>query len=1025
MFPLPQNSKSARGRLAHELTSKPTPSLPKSANITAAPPLTTAGPTESPVPNHHTGTGMRTVRSWTNDALPEYHTVLPPVHRPNRSGPGGPPPRQPTGRPLGDSASMTIRDSTQPDGGITVKCWAGCSRKAVIEALEQATGFRIWDAWESNGPSRSAGRSSPSVQAATAYSQPPFASPSSRRSAWSKRWRRRRRPPCPSPPSAPGAGWVRGRAPERPRAGRCLAHLAVDDHEVKFCTHLKGKASWFLPFNKGWNDGKGNPPNPNGLKTDYLWKQIITRDGLTDIIENYAQIVETRDDNTGRKRREQIWPRYHQLDVVRRLLADAYIRGVGPKYLIQHSAGSGKSNSIAWLAHQLIGLEQDGKAIFDSAIVVTDRKILDKQIRDTIKQFAQVSSVVGHAESSGHLRTLLQDGKRIVITTVQKFPFILDAIGNEHRGRRFAIIIDDAHSSQGGRTSASVSMALGEAGSKGEEETTEDKINRLMESKKLLLNASYFAFTATPKNKTLEIFGDPSQEGGNTRHLPFHVYTMKQAIQEGFIIDVLDHYTPVDSYYRLVKTVEGDPEFDTKRAGKKLRRYVEDHDHAIRLKAEIMVDHFHEQVAGLHKIGGQAWAMVVTSSIQRAISYFYAIRDYLAERKSPYRAIAAFSGEHEYSGTKVTEASLNGFSSNLIADRIQEDPYRFLVCADKFQTGYDEPLLHTMYVDKILSGVKAVQTLSRLNRAHPKKHDAFVLDFNNDADTILDAFADYYRTTVLAQETDPDRLHDLKAALDGYQVYAPAQLDELVERYLSGADRDQLDPILDTCVSLYREQLDEDGQVDFKGKAKAFLRTYGFLAAILPYANAEWEKLSIFLTFLVPKLPAPIEDDLSKGILDAIDMDSYRVEKQAVREIQLPDEDAEIEPVSTSGGGQNPEPEMERLSNIIREFNDRFGNIQWKDQDKIEKVIAEELPEKVAGDRAYRNVMANSDEQNARIEHDRALERAMADYVADPIELFKQFSDNDSFRRWLSEMVFAAIYNEPAATASASRRLDV
>ena len=703
--------------------------------------------------------------------------------------------------------------------------------------------------------------------------------------------------------------------------------------------------------------------------------------------------------------------------MVRKLLADASGRGVGPKYLIQHSAGSGKSNSIAWLAHQLIGLEQDGAALFDSVVVVTDRRLLDRQIRDTIKQFAQVGSVVGHAENSGHLRRLLQEGKRIVITTVQKFPFILDAIGNEHRGRKFAIIIDEAHSSQGGRTSASVSMVLGEAGSEGEEETTEDKINRLMESKKLLPNASYFAFTATPKNKTLEIFGDPSPEGGNTRHVPFHVYTMKQAIQEGFILDMLEHYTPVDSYYRLVKTVEGDPEFDTKRAGKKLRRYVEDNDHAIRLKAEIMVDHFHEQVAGLQKIGGQARAMVVTSSIQRAISYFYAIRDYLGERKSPYRPIAAFSGEHEHDGAKVTEASLNGFSSNLIADRIQEDPYRFLVCADKFQTGYDEPLLHTMYVDKILSGVKAVQTLSRLNRAHPKKHDAFVLDFNNDADTIQDAFADYYRTTVLAEETDPDKLHDLKAALDGYQVYDPAQIDELVERHLSGADRDQLDPILDACVSLYREQLDEDGQVDFKGKAKAFLRTYGFLAAILPYANAEWEKLSIFLTFLVPKLPAPIEDDLSKGILEAIDMDSYRVEKQAVRDIQLPDENAEIEPVSTSGGGQKPELEMERLSNIIREFNDRFGNIEWKDQDKIEKVIAEELPAKVAGDRAYQNAMANSDQQNARIEHDKALERAMTELLADHTELFKQFSDNASFHRWLSEKVFATTYVGVATAA--------
>ena len=802
--------------------------------------------------------------------------------------------------------------------------------------------------------------------------------------------------------------------------GRCLAHFAVDDHQVRFCTHLKGKASWFLPFNKGWNDGAGNPPNPNGLKTDYLWKQVLTRDGLTDIIENYAQVVDSKDEKTGRKRREQIWPRYHQLDVVRRLLADASGKEVGPKYLIQHSAGSGKSNSIAWLAHQLIGLERDDATVFDTVIVVTDRRILDRQIRDTIRQFAQVRSVVGPAETSGHLRTLLQEGKRIVITTVQKFPFILDAIGNEHRGRKFAIIIDEAHSSQGGRTSASVSMALGVAGAEEEDETTEDKINRIMGSKKMLANASYFAFTATPKNKTLEIFGTPVPGGENTRHVPFHSYTMKQAIQEGFIIDVLKHYTSVDSYYSLVKTVEGDPEFDTKRAGKKLRRYVEDHDHAIRLKAEIIVDHFHEQVAGLRKIGGQARAMVVTSSVQRAVTYFFAIRDYLAERKSPYKAIAAFSGEHEYDETRVTEASLNGFSSNVIADRIQEDPYRFLVCADKFQTGYDEPLLHTMYVDKPLSSVKAVQTLSRLNRAHPKKHDAFVLDFANDADTIQDAFTDYYRTTVLAEETDPDRLHDLKAALDGYQVYAPAQLDELVERYLSGADRDQLDPILDACVSVYREQLDEDGQVDFKGKAKAFLRAYGFLAAILPYTYAEWEKLSIFLTFLVPKLPAPVEDDLSKGILEAIDMDSYRVEKQAVQDIQLPDEDAEIGPVPTEGGGQKPEPEMDRLSNIITEFNDRFGSIEWKDQDKIEKVIAEELPAKVAGDRAYQNAIANSDQQNARIEHDKALERAMTELLADHTELFKQFSDNESFRRWLSEMVFAATYVGAAVTSGTS-----
>ena len=799
--------------------------------------------------------------------------------------------------------------------------------------------------------------------------------------------------------------------------GRCVVHFAVDDHEVRFCTHLKGKGSWFLPFNIGWNDGAGNPPNPNGLKTDYLWKRVLTRAGLTDILENYAQVVEIRDPKTGRKKRVQIWPRFHQLDVVRRLLADAQAHGAGRRYLVQHSAGSGKSNSIAWLAHQLIGLAKDGATVFDSIVVVTDRRILDQQIRDTIKQFAQVGATVGHAEHSGDLRRYIAEGKKIVITTVQKFPFVLDEIGAEHRGRRFAIVIDEAHSSQGGRTSAALSMALSAAGAEeDDDETLEDQINRLMEAKKLLPNASYFAFTATPKNKTLEIFGAPDpQPDGRVKHRPFHRYTMKQAIQEGFILDVLKHYTPVDSYYKLVKKVEGDPEFDTKRAKKKLRRYVESHDHAIRLKAEIMVDHFHEHVLAANMIGGEARAMVVTSGIERAIQYFHAIRAYLAERKSRCQAIVAFSGEHEYGGAKVTEASLNGFASSQIADRIQQDPYRFLICADKFQTGYDEPLLHTMYVDKTLTGIKAVQTLSRLNRAHPKKHDVFVLDFMNDADTIKQAFADYYRTTILAEATDPNKLHDLKAALDGPQVYAAEQVGEFVALYLGGADRDKLDPILDACVADYRERLDEDAQVDFKGKAKAFLRTYGFLSSILPYTNAEWEKLSIFLNFLVSKLPPPVEEDLSKGILDAIDMDSYRVEKQAALPILLPDADAEIEPVPTTGGGHKPEPELDRLSNILKTFNDQFGNIPWSDADRVHRLITEDIPSRVAADKAYQNARQNSDRQNARIEHDKALARVMTAVLKDDTELFKQFMDNESFRRWMTDTVFGLTYAQERA----------
>jgi len=490
---------------------------------------------------------------------------------------------------------------------------------------------------------------------------------------------------------------------------------------------------------------------------------------------------------------------------------------------------------------------------------------------------------------------------------------------------------------------------------------------------------------------------------------------MKQAIQERFILDVLAHYTPVASYYKLAKTVDDDPEFDTRKAQRKLRRFVEGSDHAIQLKAEIMVDHFHDQVLAQNKIGGAARAMVVTNGIERAIQYYHAIRDYLAERKSRCRALVAFSGEHELGGAKVTEASLNGLPSSQIAARFREDPYRFLVCADKFQTGYDEPLLHTMYVDKTLSGIKAVQTLSRLNRAHQKKHDVFVLDFLNDADTIRDAFADFYRATILADETDPNKLHDLQADLDRVQVYAEEQVEELARRYLGGEDRDRLDPILDACVAVYRSELDEDGQVAFKGGAKAFVRTYAFLSSVLPYTNAEWEKRSIFLNFLIPKLPAPEEEDLSKGILDTIDLDSYRVEKQAMQRIMLPDEDAEIDPVPGGGGGRGGEPELDRLSNILRTFNEHFGDIKWEDADRVRQLIIETIPERVREDTAFRNAQRNSDRQNARIEHDRALLRVMTAVMRDDTELFKQYMDNDSFKRWMTDTVFSLAY-EPAAT---------
>ena len=789
---------------------------------------------------------------------------------------------------------------------------------------------------------------------------------------------------------------------------RCVVHFAVDDARIKFCTKLDGKKSWFLPFDKGYNDGAGNPPNPNGIMTDYLWKDILTKNELANIIENYAQVIKEENDDTGRVSYKQIFPRYHQLAVVKKLLADVREKGVGQKYLIQHSAGSGKSNSIAWLAHQLVGLEVGGANVLDSVIVVTDRVNLDKQIKNTIKQFMQVSNTVVWAQHSGDLRDAITAGKKIIITTVHKFPIILDDIGTAHKDRKFAIIIDEAHSSQSGSMSAHMNIVLG--GDYDPDADIEDKINALVEGRKMLANASYFAFTATPKNKTLEMFGVPDpRPDGKMEYYPFHNYSMKQAIQEGFILDVLRFYTPIKSFYKLTKTVLDDPRFDKKKAQKKLRKFVESEDYPINRKADIMVEHFHDQVIAKGKIGGKARAMVVTSGIERAIDYYYAVCRCLEARKSPYKAIVAFSGDKEYGGKTVNEASINGFPSNAIEKTFRNDPYRFLIVADKFQTGYDEPLLHTMYVDKILTDIKAVQTLSRLNRAYPQKFDTFVLDFANEAEDIQKAFSRYYRTTILSGETDPNKLYDLIATMEAHQVYTQYHVDSFVELYLNGAERDKLDPILDVCANEYKN-LSESAQIEFKSAAKAFVRTYGFLGAILPYGNPEWERLSIFMNLLLPKLPSPIEEDLSQGIFDAIDLDGYRAEAMSQMAIQLDDSDAELAPVPTGGVGGKSEPELDVLSSILAAFNDLFGNIDWKDADNVRRQIRE-IPAMVAKDKTYQNAMKNADKQEARTESDRVLQSIIFSIMSDNMELFKQYNDNPAFKKWLSDMVFTTTYS--------------
>lgn len=791
---------------------------------------------------------------------------------------------------------------------------------------------------------------------------------------------------------------------------RCIVHFAVDDNEVRMCTQLKGKKSWFLPFNKGNNDGAGNPPNPEGLRTDYLWKDILAKDELANIIENFVQTISEKNEDTGETEYKQIFPRYHQLQLVKSLLADARRDGVGGRYLIQHSAGSGKSNSIAWLAHQLVGLKDDNRNnIFDTVIVVTDRVNLDKQIKNTIKQFTQVSSTVGWAKSAGELKALLDNGVKIVITIVHKFQFILEEISDVYKNNHFAILIDEAHSSQNGSLSAKMNIVLSGNVSEDDDEL-EDKINDLIEGRKMVKNASYFAFTATPKNKTLEMFGKKDYlPDGTVNPRPHYVYTMKQAIEEGFIMDVLRYYTPVKSYYKLAKTIEDDPQFDKKKAQGLLRWYVESNSYAISEKAAIMVEHFHSEVIAKGKIGGKARAMVITNGIPRAVEYYKAICKLLAERKSPFKAIIAFSGTTDYNGKQVTESDINGFPSSKIEKSFRYDPYRILIAANKFQTGFDEPLLHTMYVDKGLSDIKAVQTLSRLNRCHPDKKDTFILDFVNDSDVIKNAFDRYYKTTILSGETDPNKLNDLIDTMESIQVFTQEDIDKTVENFLNGKDRAAIDPIIDKCVEIYKGLIVEE-QIEFKSSAKAYVRTYNFLAAILPYGSVEWEKLSIFLNLLIPKLPSPQGEDFTLGLLEDIDLESYRAEAQETMRIQLDNENGEVNPVPVGTDVGINVPEMDSLSNILKEFHDIFGGIEWTDEDKVKKQIAD-LPGIVSQNETYQNAMRYSDKENAREESDKATLAAILSTMSTGIELYKQINSNESLKRWVFNMVFNETYN--------------
>lgn len=783
--------------------------------------------------------------------------------------------------------------------------------------------------------------------------------------------------------------------------GRCLVHFAVDPDEAFMCTQLSGNDSNFLPFNKGFNFGKGNPVNPTGHKTAYVWQDILTRHSLTNIIEQFAKFTIEKDKKTGKDKKALFFPRYHQLDVVRGILQDAKLNGIGRTYLIQHSAGSGKSNSITWLAYQLVELydPSGSKNVFDSVIVVTDRRVLDSQLKDNIKLFSETKNIVAHCENAAELKYNLEAGKKVIITTVQKFPFIVDGIG-ELSDRNFAVIIDEAHSSQSGSAADKVNETL--AGQDVEEpEDVQDRILAIMRDRKMSKNASYFAFTATPKPQTLEKFG---RQGADGKFYPFHLYSMKQAIEEQFILDVLANYTTYKSYYEVQKSVEGNPLFNTVKAQKKLKAFVEASPNTIEVKAKIMVDHFISNVWQAKKLKGKAKAMVVTRNIECAIRYFFEIRKALQEANAPFKALVAFSGEKTVDGIKYTEDNINGIAARDLPEEFEKDDYKILVVANKYLTGFDEPMLHTMYVDKKLQGVLAVQALSRLNRCNWKlgKTDTFVLDFYNSIDDIKAAFDPFYTATTLSEATDVNVLHDLKDALDTVGIYEWPEVVDFNDKFFAGVDAEQLHPIIDTVVARFDSDLDDEQRIDFKIKAKQFVKIYAQVAAIIPFNNLNWEMLHWFLKFLIPKLKVkdPDQDKLDE-LLNSVDLSTYGLERSKLNvQIGLDDSETELDPQNpnlrgahTGGDDKNP------LDEIIKAFNERYF-AGWEATPEEQRVKFINIAKHVMDHADYKaQVEDNPDAQNRQLALEKLIQNAISIERKRELDLYKRYASDADFKR--------------------------
>ena len=791
--------------------------------------------------------------------------------------------------------------------------------------------------------------------------------------------------------------------------GRCIVHFAVDTDEIYMTTKLDGAKTFFLPFNLGNNFGKGNPANPFGHKTSYFWQDVLKRESIANIIQHFVRFDGAENDALNKK--SLFFPRYHQLDVVRRLLKDTTQKGVGGTYLIQHSAGSGKSNSITWLAYQLIeaypesiavaGNKTTNQPLFDSVIVVTDRRLLDKQLRDNIKDFSEVKNIVAPAYKSSDLKSALENGKRIIITTIQKFPFILEGIA-DMSNKQFAVIVDEAHSSQSGSAADKLNEAIGNKGEDQDYEDYQEKILQAMQARKMTSNASYFAFTATPKNNTLEKFGVKLEDGS---FKPFHLYSMKQAIEEGFILDVLANYTTYRSYYEIEKSIEDNPLFDTSKAQKKLRAYVEKHQQTVDTKAEIMLDHFTGSIVNKKKLNGKAKAMVVTQSIESAIRYYQALQQLLNCKGNPFKIIIAFSGTKIVDGIEYTEAQMNGYPESETKDKFDEDEYRMLVVANKYLTGFDQPKLSAMYVDKKLQGVLAVQTLSRLNRSanklNKKTEDLFVLDFFNSVEDIKISFDPFYTSTTLNSATDINVLHELKDSLDNSGIYEQSEVEDFNEKYFTRIDAQFLSPIIDTAAERFISELELEDKLkaDYKIKAKQFVKIYGQVAAILPYEMISWEKLFWFLKFLIPKLK--IEDkeqDALDQLLESVDLSTYGLERIKLNSsIALDDSETELNPQNPNVRGAHGDSEKDELESIINGFNEKWFQ-GWEATPDDQRVKFISLSKSVQAHPDFdMKVAQNSDDQNRELALKKILDDVMSQQRKQELELYKLYAQDPSF----------------------------